>query len=87
MGSEILLGEFTPGAVQELDVGGFFLFQAPLQGALAHGKLARNLVAPRLAVGQPTDDHFARPAAGARVIEVSQVLAGKALVQLGKLRI
>src|SRR5262249_4998754 len=85
--AEVLLGEFAPGTVQKLDVGCFFLLQAPLQGALAHGEFARDLVAARLAVGQPPDDHFARPVAGSRVVEVSQVLAREALVQLGKLRV
>jgi acyl-CoA synthetase (AMP-forming)/AMP-acid ligase II len=45
---EILLGEFPARVVEQLDEGRRFLLEAPLQSALAHAQLARNLVALRL---------------------------------------
>jgi len=48
---EILLGELSACSIQQLDEGGRFRFEAPLQRALAHAELAGNLISTRLAVG------------------------------------
>src|SRR5262245_32230530 len=66
---EVLLGKLAPRAVEQLDERRFFLLQAPLQRALAHGEFAGDLVAPRLAVRQPADDDLARTVARLCVIE------------------
>src|SRR5262249_9618029 len=85
--AEILLGELPTRAVQQLDEGGRFRFEPALQCALAPAKLAGNLIASRLAVGQPADDHFPRAVAGVSVIELLEIFAGEALVQLREQRV
>ena len=80
--AEVLLGELAAGVVQQLDERCRFLLQAPLQRALAHAQLAGDFVAPRLAVRQPADDHFPRPVAGLRMVEMAEIVAGETLVQL-----
>src|SRR5215472_5793698 len=81
---EILLRELAARVVEKLPERRRFLLKAPLQGALAHAQLARDLIPPRLAVGQAADDHLTRPIAGLGVIETPEVVAGKALMQLGQ---
>ena len=79
--AEILLGQFTARVVEELDERGRFPFQTTLQRALAHAKLARDVIAPRLAVRQAADNHFPRPIAGLGVVEMAQIIPRIALVQ------
>src|SRR5262245_60732047 len=66
--AKILLGELAPRVVQQLHKRRCFLVKAPLQRALAHAQLAGDLIAPRLAVRQAADDHFARPVADQGVV-------------------
>ena len=44
--------------------------------------LARDFVAPRLAVGEFANDHFSHPVTGLRMIKMPEIVAGEALVQL-----
>src|SRR5262245_22396474 len=85
--AEILLGELAACVVQQLHKRGRFILQAPLQRALAHAQLSGDLVAPRFAVRQPADDHLPRPIADQGAIEMPEVVAGEALVQLGEYRV
>jgi len=73
---EVLLGQLAAGVVQELHEGRRFLFEAPLQRALAHAKLARDLVASRLAVGQRRMNHLAHAVAGLAAVEMLEIVAG-----------
>src|SRR6266850_7371909 len=84
---EVLLGQLAAGVVQELHEGRRFLFEAPLQRALAHAKLARDLVASRLAVGQAADDHLAHAVAGLAAVEMLEIVAGIAVVERGQRRV
>ena len=84
---EILLSQFAPGVVQELQERRRFLVQAPLQRPLAHAQLTCHLIAPRLAVGQAADDHLAHPVAGPVAVEVLEILPGIAIVQSGQHRV
>src|SRR5262249_36325754 len=77
-----LAGELAARSVDQVDERRLLLLEAALQGALAHAQLARDLVAPRLAVGQPPEDRLARPVAGAVVVEAPEIIAGITLVQL-----
>src|SRR2546426_9335779 len=81
---EVLLRQLAPRVVQQLQVRGGFLLQAPLERPLAHAQLTRDLVAARLAVGQAADDRLADAVADLAVVEPFEILAGVALVQLGQ---
>src|SRR6266478_1709613 len=85
--TEVLLGQLATRVVKQLEEGGRLLLEASLQRALAHAQLAGDLVAPRLAIGQPADNHVPRPVAGLRMVEMLEVFAGEALVQLGEQRV
>src|SRR5215471_7869986 len=47
-------------------------------------KLGGDLIASRLAIGQTSNDNFARPVTYLSMVEMLQIFAGEALVQFGK---
>ena len=85
--AETLLGKLPAGIVQQLDEGGRFFLEAPLQRALAHAQLVGDRIAARLPVGQPANDQFPHAVADLGMIEMPQELAGKPLVHFRKLRV
>src|SRR5262245_28467609 len=82
--AQILLGQLAARIVHQLDERCPFLFKAALQRTFAHAQFAGDFVSSRLSIGQAPDDHFARPVTYLSMVELLEILAGTALVQLSQ---